>query len=143
MPLFATYQSGGATELALNCTDVRRGDSLVLMTGTETVVTGSASIHFAAGSDPGGQVATSWYVTGCSGGTEWEVQGSNGPSTADSPGVPTSTLNNFAATFQSLSGSDTVNNGIFVESTGASIWYRFHVKTFVGGDAPVVIVRRA
>jgi hypothetical protein len=141
--LFGTYQSGGATELALNCTDLRRGDSLELMNGTETVVSGSASVHFAAGPAPAGVINTSFYVQGCGNGTEWVIQGSNGPSTADNPGVPTSTINNFAATFQNLTGSDTVGNGPPYTDTGSAIWYRFYVKTFVAGDAPVVIVRRS
>ena len=144
MPLFGTYQSGGAVELGLNVTDVRRGDDYVMMDATETVATGSASVHFSAGPAPqgGGVINTSFYVQGCSGGTEWTIQASDGPSTADSPGVPTSTLSKFAATFQDILGSDTVGNGMFTD-TGSAAWYRFRIKALVGGDAPVVRVRRA
>lgn len=143
MPLFGVYQSGGAPELALNMVDLRRGDSYTLMDGTETVATGTSSVAFAAGPDPGGVVATSYYVTGCTNNTEWTIQGSNGPSTADSPGVPTSGVTAFGATFQDIAGSDTTGNGIFTDSTGSSIWYRFHIKTLQSGDHPVVIARRA
>ena len=143
--LFGAYQGGGAPELGLNVRDLRRGDELVLMDGTETVVSGSASVHFSAGPDPhgGGLIATSYYVTGCANGTEWEIEGSNGPSTADTPGSPTSKLTKFAATFQVLQGSDTLGNGIFTDITGSSIWFRFLIKTLAGGDAPIVIARRA
>lgn len=142
--LFGAYQSGGAPELGLNVFDLRRGDELVMMDGTETVATGSASVHFSAGPDPhgGGVINSSFYVQGCTNGTEWAIQGSNGPSTADTPGVPTSLLTKFAATFQDLLGSDTVGNGTYTD-TGSAIWYRLVIKTFVGGDAPVVIVRRS
>ena len=142
--LFGTYQSGGAIELGLNVFDLRRGDSLTLMDATEVVATGSASVHFSAGPDPhgGGVMGTSFYVQGCSAGTEWTIQGSNGPSTADTPGTPTSALTKFAATFQDLPGSDTVGNGVYTD-TGAATWYRFRIKTLVGGDAPIVIVRRS
>jgi hypothetical protein len=142
--LFGTYQSGGAVELGLNVFDIRRGGEIILMDGTETVATGSASVHFSAGPDPqgGGVINTAFYVQGCSGGTEWTIQASDGPSIADSPGVPTSTLSKFAATFQDILGSDTVGNGMFTD-TGSAAWYRFHIKTFVAGDAPAVRVRRA
>ena len=142
MPLFGTYGSGGAVELALNVRDLRRGNPLTLMDGTEVVATGSASIHFSAGPDPGGVVNTSFFVQGCSNGSEWTIQSSNGPSTADSPGVPTSTINAFGATFQNLPGSDTVGNGTYTD-VGSAIWYRFYIKVLQAGDAPAVIVRRA
>jgi hypothetical protein len=140
--LFGTYQSGGAPELGLNVVDLRRGDQYVMMDGTETVASGSASVHFAAGTGVGGVINSSFSVQGCTKGTEWTIQGSNGPSTADSPGVPTSTLTKFAATFQDLPGSDIVGNGTYTD-TGSATWYRFHIKTLQAGDAPVVIVRRS
>lgn len=142
--LFGTYQAGGAPELGLNVTDLRRGDQYVMMTATEVVATGSASVHFSAGPDPhgGGVINSSFFVQGCSAGTEWTIQGSNGPSTPDSPGVPTSALTKFAATFQDLPGSDTTGNGTYTD-TGSATWYRFFVKSFVNGDIPVVIVRRS
>ena len=81
-------------------------------------------------------------VQGCTNGTEWTIQGSNGPSTADTPGTPTSALTKFAATFQDLPGSDTTGNGVYTDS-GSAIWYRFKIKTLANGDVPVVIVRRS
>ena len=141
--LFGTYQAGSAIPLGLNVVDLRCGDQYVMMDGTETVVTGSASVHFSAGPNPqGGVVNSSFYVQGCAGGSEWTIQGSNGPSTADNPSSPVSTLTAFAATFQDLPGSDTTGNGVYTD-VGASTWYRFHIKTLAGSDAPVVIVRRA
>ena len=141
--LFGTYQSGGAVELGLNVTDVRRGDDYVMMDATETVATGSASVHFSAGPAPqgGGVINTSFYVQ-CASATDWTIQASDGPSTADSPGVPTSTLNTFAATFQDILGSDTTGKGMFTD-TGSAAWYRFNIKTLANGDHPVVRVRRA
>jgi hypothetical protein len=142
--LFGAYQAGGAIPMGLNVVDLRRGDQYVMMDGTETVASGSASVHFSAGPDAhgGGVINTSFFVQGCSNGTEWTIQGSNGPSTADSPSSPTSTLNAFAATFQDLAGSDTTGNGAYTD-VGSATWYRFHIKTLAGGDAPVVIVRRS
>jgi hypothetical protein len=139
--LFGTYQSGGAPELALNCTDVRRGDPYVLMDGTETVASGSSSVHFAAGSDPGGVVNSSFYVEGAPG-TTWTIQGSNGPSTADTPGSPTSTITAFGATFLDLGGSETEGNGAYTD-VGSATWYRFHIVTLGSGDQPLVRVRRS
>lgn len=142
--LFGAYQAGGAVPMGLNVVDLRRGDDYKMMDGTELVVSGSASVHFSAGPDPhgGGVINSSFYVDGCSGGTEWTIQGSNGPSIADNPSSPTSTLVAFASTFKDLAGSDTIGNGPYTD-TGSAIWYRFHIKTLAGGDAPVVIVRRA
>ena len=79
--LFGTYQSGGAVELGLNVTDLRRGDDYVMMDGTEPVATGSASVHFSAGPAPqgGGVINTSFYVQ-CASTTEWTIQASDGPS---------------------------------------------------------------
>lgn len=143
--LFGAYQSGGSSVLGLNMADLRRGDDYTLLDGTETLASGSSSVAFAAGPDPhgGGIIASSFYVQGCGNGSEWTIQGSNGPSTADNPSSPTSTLNAFDATFQDLANSDTTGNGVFTEGTGTSVWYRFHVKTLANGDAPVVKVRRA
>lgn len=141
--LFGAYQAGGNLVLGLNMTDLRRGDSLTLMDGSEAVATGVASVAFAAGIGPGGVVAQSFYVQGCANGTKWTIQGSNGPATADTPTSPASTLNAFDATFQDLAGSDTTGNGLFTDTTGSSLWYRFNIKTYVAGDHPVVIVRRA
>lgn len=142
--LFGAYQSGGAIPMGLNVVDLRRGGQYVMMDGTETVVTGSASVHFSAGPDThgGGVIYSSFTVQGCSNNTEWTIQGSNGPSTADNPNSPTSTLTAFAATFQDIPGSDTTGNGLYTD-VGAWTWYRFFVKNFVAGDAPVVIVRRS
>ena len=145
MPLFATYGGGGAVELALNVRDLRRGDELVLMDGTETVASGSASVHYSAGPDPhgGGVMNDSFYVQGCGNGTTWTIQGSNGPSTADTPGSPTSTLNTFAATFQDITTPDPITgNGAYTDQ-GSAIWKRFKIVILAGGDNPVVIVRRS
>lgn len=142
--LFGAYQSGGANELGLNVFDLRRGDELVLMDGTEVLVSGSASVHFSAGPDPhgGGVINSSFYVQGCANGTTWTIQGSNGPSTADMPGVPTSALTKFAATFQDLPGSGTTGNGTYTD-VGSAIWYRLKIGTLQNGDNPVAIVRRS
>lgn len=142
--LFGAYQAGGAPEFGLNVVDLRRGDQYVMMDGTEVVATGSASVHFSAGPDPhgGGVINSSFYVQGCPNNTEWTIQGSNGPSTADVPGSPVSLLTKFAATFQDLAGSDTIGNGTYTD-VGSATWYRFHIKTLQAGDAPVVIVRRS
>lgn len=143
--LFGAYQSGNAIPMGLNVVDLRRGDDYTLMDGTEVVASGVNSVHYSAGPDPhgGGVIAASYYVQGCDNGTSWTIQGSNGPSTADNPNSPTSTLTAFSATFQDLPGSATTGNGLFVESTGASVWYRFHIATLVSGDHPVVKMRRA
>lgn len=140
--LFGAPQSGGNFVLGLNMTGLVRGDELTLMDGTEVVASGTSSVAFAAMVDSGGVVAQSFYVTGCDNNTVWIIQGSNGPSTPDDPTDPLSTLNDFGATFQNLSGIGATGNGVGVDSTGASIWYRFHIVTLVGDDHPVVRVRR-
>lgn len=140
--LFGAYQAGGNTVLGLNMADIRRGDPYTLLDGTEALASGSYSVAFAAGVGQGGVVAQSFYMQ-CAAGTEWTVQGSNGPSTADTPTSPTSTLNTFGATFQDLAGSDTMGPGVFTDITGTSLWYRIHIKTLAGGDTPVCIARRA
>lgn len=141
--IFATYRSGPIVAMALNCTDLRRGDFDTLMDGSETVADGVSSIHFAAGVDPGGAVGQSFYVQGCAAGTAWTIQGSNGPCVADVPASPTSAVTAFNATFQDLNGSSTTGNGIYTEQTGTSLWYRFRITTLGSGDHPVVIVRRS
>ena len=141
MPLFGVGQSGGNIVSGLNMTDLRSGDQLNLLTAADTTLaTGSSSVAVVVGPRPGGgTVPKTFEMTGCTT-TEWTVQASNGPATEDVPGSPTSPLTKFDATFLDTLGSDTTGNGAYTD-TGASAYYRFHIKTLTNGDVPVGIVR--
>jgi hypothetical protein len=142
MPLFGAPQSGGNIVSGLNVTDMRTGDQLQLMVGTEAVVSGSASIHFVLGNRPeGGTITKTFSVRGCTNGTTWTIQGSLGPAIEDIPGSPTSPLTKFNATFQDVTFPDPITgNGVYTD-TGAMTFYRFEIVTLQAGDAPIVDVR--
>lgn len=142
MPLWGTPQAGANPISALNFTDLRAGDDLALFDGTETIVTGSKSIAFARGYIPGGNQGRTYNVTGCPNGSAITLYASNGPSASGVTPVPTPTLANMDASFNSLAslGETIAGNGAFTD-TGNAAFYRVQCDTFVNGDVPVVIVK--
>lgn len=140
MPLWGTGYPGCNPVSALNFLDLRRGDDLAMFDGTETIATGSKSIAFARGSDPGGGSAFTVSVSGCSGGTVIDIQESNGVSASGSNPSVTPTLANMDASFNIIS-ADTINgNGASTDAGGAA-FYRLIVTSYVNGDIPVAIVK--
>lgn len=140
MPLFGTPQPGSNPISGLNLTDLRPGDNLTLLDGTETVVTGSASVAFARGNGQAGTDAgSSFFISGCPNGSTINIQGSAGIPYSDPPAP--NTLANFDASFQTLPGATVVGNGAYTD-IGRALFYRIQIGTLVGGDAPVVVVSR-
>lgn len=134
--LWATPQPGNNPNAQLNVTSLSPGDDYDLLDGTETVATGSKSVAFArATSRRDADNGASFYVTGCANGTQIEIQGSAGV-----PGSQTFNLANFDASFLALYDL-AAGNGTYTD-IGRASFYRALVKVFVGGDAPVVRVKR-
>lgn len=135
--LWATPQAGPNPILGLNLTDVHPGDNYTLLDGTETIATGSKSVAFARGSGPVlTDAGTTFYVSGCSNNSIWEVQGSNGV-----PSTQAWNLDNFDASFQAILGSQTTGNGAYTD-VGRAAYYRIAITTFEASDAPVAIAKR-
>lgn len=139
MPLWGTPRAGANPISALNFVDLRSGDYEKLLDGTETIATGSKSIAFARGMSPGGPDRSTFTVTGCPGGSTFDIQASS-TKTDDA-----ATLALMDASFQNVSlggsGGTIIGNGFYTD-TGASMFYRIIVTAFVAGDVPVVIVKR-
>lgn len=142
MALWGTGFPGCNPVSPLNMADLRSGDLSDMLTAADTTLaSGSSSIAIAVGPRPGGGIVTKTFdMLGCANGTEWTVQYSNGPAIEDIPGVATSPITKFDATFQDCPTSDTTGNGAYTD-TGASAFYRFHIKSLVNGDVPVGTVR--
>lgn len=140
--LFGAPQSGGNIVSGLNMTNLRTGDTYTLMTGAETVASGSSSVAFVLGNrSTGGPINKTFDVLGCTNNTTWTIQGSNGPAVEDNPGVPGSTLNKFNATFQDVTFPDPITGNAPYTDTGSYAYYRFRIVTLQAGDAPIVNVR--
>lgn len=141
MPLWGTGYPGSNSISALNFLDLRPGDDLALLDGTETVATGSASIAFARGYDVSGGNDCTFSVTGCASGSAGtiDIQGSNGVSVSGRNPTPTPTLANMDASFVKL--ATITGNGVYTE-TQRFEFYRAVVSSFASGDAPVIIVKR-
>lgn len=136
MPLWGTARPGGASDAALNFTDLRPGDDETLFDGTETIANGSKSIAFARGSGMMGMDGgTTYQMQGCPNSTTWEIQGSNGV-----PYGVTLTLANLDASFVAISPLMT-GNAAYTD-LGRMSFYRFHIVTFQAGDVPVADVKR-
>lgn len=142
MPLWGTGYPGCNPISALNFIDLRSGDDLTLLDGTETIVTGSTSIAFARGNDPGGNNGFTVSVSGCPNGTVIDVQQSDGVSQSSTgPVKVTPTVANMDASFNTILG-DTINGNGSITDIGRSAFYRGIVTNFVNGDVPVLIVKR-
>ncbi len=141
MALWGTGYPGCNPVSALNFLDLRSGDDMTLLDGTETIATGSTSIAFARGNDPGGNNGFTVSVSGCPGGTVIDVQQSDGVSASGRNPSPTPTLANMDASFNTITG-DTINGNDSITDIGRSAFYRVIVTNFVNGDVPVVIVKR-
>ena len=139
MPLWGTGYPGSNPISALNFLDLRAGDDLVLFDGTETIVTGSKSIAFARGFVLGSNLGRTYQVSGCGNGSVMTLQASNGVSASGRNPVPTPTLDNMDASFNSTGNGSTGNQGF--TDIGNSAFYRVVCTTFVAGDIPVVIVK--
>lgn len=141
MPLFNTPYPGWNTQYpGLNCTALSPGDELALFNGTETIVEGSKSIHFAlAQAGYPGAIAT-FQVTGCTL-TVISIQSSNGVAQAVTTGNPTvvQTPTNLDASFNT-NATLAAGNGAYSDQ-GGSMYYRVLVTTYGSGEVPVVIVR--
>lgn len=135
MPLWGTGQSGYNSNSALNFTDLRPGDDLLLLDGTETVATGSKSIPFARGTSANGSNTSSFYVTGCANGTQVTIQGSDGPVSPDY------SLSDLDSSFIDLPGGALTGNANYTD-VGTSAFYRAVITSFSVGDHPVVKVKR-
>lgn len=134
MALWATRQSGGNADSRLNFTSLVPGDSLVLLDGTETIVSGSKSIAFSrADGMVGTDAGSSFQISGCAGGSVIAIQASDG--TAES-------VMTFGALDLSFNQVGSVTgNGAYTD-VGRSSFYRIVVTTLIGADVPVVIVKR-
>ena len=149
MALFGVAQPGynspatNGLPTGLNCQAVASGDDYLMLDGTETIVTGSKSVHFSAQYAPGGGGATSFFVSGCPNGTQITIQGFNGLPRNNLTGefLATPTVASFDATFQDLFGENLMGNGNTTDP-GSCTFYRVNVASFVNGDVPVVIAKR-
>ena len=136
MPLWGANQAGANPISSLNFTDLRPGDYLILLDGTETIATGSKSIAFArGGSGSGADMGSTFAVTGCPNGSVIDVQASN---TKTDDAVSLVAMD---ASFNTILG-DTINGNGASTDVGRSSFYRVIVTNFVAGDVPVVIVKR-
>jgi hypothetical protein len=136
MPLWGTPKAGANPISGLNFTDLRPGDYLTLFDGTETIATGSKSIAFArGGSGSGADMGSTFAVTGCPGGSVFDVQQSN--TKTDDAG----SLDAMDATFNTVTG-DTINGNNSVTDIGRSMFYRLICTNFVAGDVPIANVKR-
>ncbi len=142
MPLWGTGYPGSNPISALNFIDLRAGDDYTLFDGTETIATGSTSIAFARGNDPGGNNGFTVSVSGCPGGSVFDVQQSDGVSQSSTgPLKVTPTLANMDASFNTITG-DTINGNNSITDIGRSAFYRLICTDYVSGDVPVAIVKR-
>ncbi len=142
MPLWNTPQSGGNTQYSgLNCVALSPGDEYALLNGTEIIVTGSKSVHFALAQTGYPGALMTFQVTGCSAGSVISIQASNGVAQSTLGSAPTvvQTPTNLDASFNTV--QDLVAGNGSYSDQGGSMYYRVSVKLFVNGDAPVVIVR--
>lgn len=143
MPLWNTPQSGWNTQYpGLNCVMLTIGDDYALLDGTETVITGTKSVHFTRGSMGDTDAGTTFAVTGCANGTVIDIQASNGVAQSTTNGIPTvtQTPTNLDASFQNVGGTVTGNG--FYTDIGRSMYYRVIVTSFAAGDVPVVLAKR-
>ena len=140
MPLWGTGYPGSNPVSALNFVDLRHGDDYTLLDGTETIATGSKSIAFARGANPGGDTGFTVSVSGCSNGSVIDVQQSNGVSASGRNPAVTPTLANMDASFNTISGDTITGNGASTD-TGGSAFYRLIVTLLVAGDVPVASVK--
>lgn len=137
MPLYGTPRPGGNPVSGLNFTSLVPGDDFALLDGTEVIVTGSKSIPFARGTGPiGTDAGSSFYISGCTNGTQITIQGSNGVAPAT-----TMTVANLDASFQDLPGAVFTWNNVYTD-VGRATFYRAKVAVFAAGDVPVVLVKR-
>lgn len=143
MPLWGTNYPGSNPISALNFTDLRPGDDLALLDGTETVVTGSKSIAFARGNSASQMDAGSTFsITGCPNNSVIVVQGSNGPPLLQGGVQVPSTLATMDASFVTVATiALTSGSGAYLDQ-GRYAFYRVQVTTFGAGDVPVVTVKR-
>lgn len=135
MPLWGVNQSGPNVISSLNLVSIVPGDVFSLLDGTETIVTGSKSVAFSRGEAiTGADAGSSFFITGCTNGTQITIQASNGTPTAP-------TLATLDASFISLPGGVFTGNNAYTD-VGRAAFYRALVVVFVSGDVPVVIVKR-
>jgi len=126
--LYGTPQAGSNTGGAgLNITSLEAGQNLTLLDGTETVVSGSASISFSKGFHDAGQYPITFNISGCSNGSVVEVQVAGADVAAKYLTIATPGI--------------TSGNGAYTDS-GASPFRRILISTFAAGDVPVVVATR-
>lgn len=136
MPLWGTPRAGANPISSLNFVDLRPGDYETLFSAADVIATGTKSIAFArGGSGSGADGGSTFAVTGCPGGSVFDVQQSN--TKTDDAG----SLDAMDATFNTVLG-DTLNGNNSITDTGRSMFYRLICTAFVNGDVPVVIVKR-
>ncbi len=128
MPLYGTPQAGSNTGGAgLNITSLEAGQNLTLLDGTETIVSGSASISFSKGYHEAGQYPITFNVSGCPNNSVVEIQVAGHDVAAEYLTIATIGL--------------TSGNGAYTDS-GASPFRRVLISTFAAGDVPVVKATR-
>ena len=127
--LYGAAQSGGNLSTpGLNITALEPGSQLTLLSGTEAIVSGSASVSFSLAYHEGGGFPVTFNISGCPAGSIIEVEGAGADVAGDYTVFATIT-------------PDANGNAAYTDS-GASPYRRVVVSTYVSPDVPVVTVSR-
>lgn len=131
MPAYGVKQSGPNTDSSKNLTSLQPGDpGLTLWDGTETPLSGNASVAFSRGpSVGGGDNGTSFDFTGMDAASVVDVQVSN---------------LDVAADYITVSGGLTpdANGNAAYTDIGRSAFYRVVLTTYVSGAMPKCVAKR-
>lgn len=140
MPAFGIAQSGpfGPPNQGLNVTSIVPGDNLVLFDGTETPLTGLASIAFSRGTGQGpGDGGSTFNLTGMPSDMTVDVEVCSPPN----GGFASVAAMNSAFSSVTTMIADSGGNSSYTD-LGRSQFYRLKITLYTTGTMPVGVVQR-